>query len=194
MRATLPTHTVGGRSRAAVIVWGMSETGTADAPGPIFSPEDGLAKLWAQAYQGEVLGERLFGRLAEHLDARHEAEHAAKMRVLATLERLTKEAVAPALEKAGISTEPDAEMLGAADSLADASRQSTWEEVMGSFEAITGQFIGLYRRIGELDPTEKDTAELLVAHEVALRDFARSELAGRAGTSLDPVNALAHMH
>ena len=33
------------------------------------------------------------------------------MRVLATLERRTKEAVAPALERAGISTEPDPEML-----------------------------------------------------------------------------------
>ncbi len=171
----------------------MSDTDTGTAPDPIFSPEDALEKLWVQAYQGEVLGERLFGRLAEHLDARHEAEHAAKMRVLATLERLTKEAVAPALEKAGISTEPDAEMLGAADALADGSRDSTWEQVMGSFEGITGQFIGLYERIGELDPTERASAELLVAHEVALRDFARAELAGRAATSLDPVNALAHM-
>ena len=171
----------------------MSDTGTGTAPDPIFSPEDPLGKLWAQAYQGEVLGERLFGRLAEHLDARHEAEHAAKMRVLATLERLTKEAVAPALEKAGISTEPDAEMLAAADALGDASRESTWEEVMGSFEGITGQFIGLYERIAELDPTERATSELLVAHEVALRDFARAELAGHVATSLDPINALAHM-
>ena len=171
----------------------MSDTGTGTAPDPIFSPDDGLGKLWVQAYQGEVLGERLFGRLAEHLEARHEVEHAAKMRVLATLERLTKEAVAPALEKAGISTEPDAEMLGAADALADGSRESTWEQVMGSFEDITGQFIGLYERIGELDPTERATSELLVAHEVALRDFARAELAGHGATSLDPINALAHM-
>ena len=140
-----------------------------------------------------MLGERLFGRLAEHLEARHEAEHAAKMRVLATLERLTKEAVAPALEKAGISTEPDAEMLGAADALADGSRESTWEQVMGSFEGITGQFIGLYERIAELDPAERAASELLVAHEVALRDFARAELAGQGATSLDPINALAHM-
>ena len=32
------------------------------------------------------------------------------MRVLATLERRTKEATAPALERAGISTDPDPEM------------------------------------------------------------------------------------
>lgn len=171
----------------------MSDTDTGTTPEPIFSPEDGLVELWVQAYQGEVLGERLFGRLAVHLDTRHEAEHAAKMRALATLERLTKEAVAPALEKAGISTEPDAEMLSAADALADGSRESTWEEMMGSFEGITGQFIGLYKRIGALDPTESAVSELLVAHELALRDFARAELAGRVATSLDPVNALPHM-
>ena len=84
-------------------------------------------------------------------------------------------------------------MLGAADALADGSRESTWQEVMGSFEGITGQFIGLYERIGELDPTERAVSELLVAHEVALRDFARAELAGDVVTSLDPINALAHM-
>jgi hypothetical protein len=175
------------------MVYDMSDTGTGTAPDPIFLPEDGLAKLWVQAYQGEVLGERLFGRLAEYLEARHEADHAAKMRVLATLERLTKEAVLPALEKAGLSTEPDAEMLGAADALAEGSRESTWEQVMGSFEGITGQFLGLYERIGELDPNERAVSELLVAHEVALRDFARAELAGHVATSLDPINALAHM-
>ena len=86
-------------------------------------------------------------------------------------------------------------MLAAADALGDALRESTWEEVMGSFEGITGQFIGLYvERIAELDPTERATSELLVAHEVALRDFARAELAGHVATSLDPINAVpAHM-
>jgi hypothetical protein len=60
-------------------------------------------------------------------------------------------------------------------------------------EGITGQYIPLYERIAELDPTEWATAELLVAHEEALRNFGRAELAGDAATSMDPVNALAHM-
>ena len=34
------------------------------------------------------------------------------MRMLATLERRTKEATAPALERAGVSTEPDPETRG----------------------------------------------------------------------------------
>jgi hypothetical protein len=167
-----------------------ADTGTAPSPAPIFSADDGIEKLWVQAYQGEVLGEALFGGIADRID---DAEHAHKMRVLATLERRTKEAVAPALARAGISTAPDPEMLGLAEGLAPDSATQAWEEVMASLEAITGQFIPLYERIGQLDPAEREAVNLLVAHEAALRDFARAELAGDTATSLDPVNALAHM-
>ena len=167
-------------------------TGTDTDPGPppIFSPDDGIDKLWEQAYQGEVLGEALFGAIADRLD---DDDHARKMRVLATLEVRTKEAVAPALERAGLSTEPDAEMLGVAEALAAESEKATWDDIMTAAVSVTGQFIPLYRRIGELSPSERETADLLVAHEIAIRDFARAELAGDTATSLDPVYALAHM-
>jgi hypothetical protein len=168
----------------------MSDADTDTEPPAIFSADDGIEKLWVQAYQGEVLGEALFGGIAERIG---DAEHARKMRVLATLELRTKEAVAPALERAGISTAPDPEMLGLAEALVPDSATKAWAEVMGSLEAITGQFIPLYERIGELDPSEREAANLLVAHELALRDFARAELAGETSSSLDPVNALAHM-
>jgi hypothetical protein len=59
--------------------------------------------------------------------------------------------------------------------------------------SVTEQFIPLYQRIGELQAAERESADLLVAHEVALRDFARAEIAGETATSLDPVHALAHM-
>jgi len=167
-----------------------TDTGTAPSPPPIFSAEDGIEKLWEQAYQGEVLGEALFGAIADRLE---DADHAHKMRVLATLELRTKEAVAPALERAGISTEPDAEMLGLAEALAADTEKNTWDEVMAAAVSVTGQFIPLYRRIGELSPSERETADLLVAHEVAIRDFALAELAGDTATSLHPVHALAHM-
>ena len=166
------------------------DTSSDTSPPSIFSPEDSLEELWVRAYQGEVLGEALFGSIAERLD---DAEHARKMRVLATLERKTKEAVAPALERAGISTAPDPDMLSLAEALAPDSATQSWAEVMSGLEAITGQFIPLYERIGELDPSELHAAELLVDHEVALRDFARKEQAGDTETSLDAVHALAHM-
>ncbi len=173
---------------------GSDPAGTREtAPPPIFSDDDGIDALWVQAYQGEVLGEILFGRLAVILDDRSETDHAGSMRVLETLERRTKEAVAPALSRAGIPTAPDQEQLDLAAALAEGSADVAWEDLMTATVAITGQFIPLYQRIGELNPSERDVAQLLVAHEEALRDFARAELAGRTSTSLDPILALPHM-
>jgi hypothetical protein len=167
-----------------------TDTGTdtdTPPPPPIFSLEDSLEELWVRAYQGEVLGEALFGAIADRLD---DAEHARKMRVLATLERKTKEAIAPALGRAGISTDPDPAMLELADALAV---DVTWAAFMGATVEITKQYIPLYERIGELDPSEQAASELLVAHEVALRDFAHKELAGDTTASLHAIDALAHM-
>jgi hypothetical protein len=166
----------------------MTDTDT--APEPIFTPEDGLAELWVRAYQGEVLGELLFGGIAEHLD---DPDQAAKMRVLASLERRTKEATAPALERAGITTDPDPEMEATATALLPGALAMGWSELMGTIGPITAQYIPLYQRIGELSPAERDTADLLVAHEAALRDFALAELAGAGSTSLEQIHALAHM-
>jgi hypothetical protein len=45
-----------------------------------------------------------------------------------------------------------------------------------------------------LAPAEdRAVADLLVAHEEALRDFARRELSGRGEDSLDLITALPHM-
>jgi len=167
-------------------------TGTdAEVPEAIFSPDDPVGALWIKSYQGEVLGEVLFGRLADQLD---DPDRAGKMRVLCTLERRTKEALAPSLRRAGISTEPDPGTVSAGEALADALASLSWAEVVGSFEAITTQYLALYARIGELDPSEQEAADLLMAHEVALREFGRREIAGASGSSLDAVTALPHMH
>ena len=58
---------------------------------------------------------------------------------------------------------------------------------------ITAQYIPLYQRIGQLSPSERATADLLVAHEAAERDFAQAEIAGDRATSLEPIRALDHM-
>ena len=165
-------------------------TGTTPSPPPLFTAAEGIDDLWVKAFQGEVLGEAFFSGVADRLD---DAERVRQMRVLATLERRTKDAVAPALGRAGISTAPDPEMLQVAEALAPASAGGTWEDFMNSVVNVTDQYLQLYRRIGELSPAERETAELLVAHEIALGDFARAELAGETTTSLNSVHALAHM-
>ncbi len=165
-------------------------TQTEPAPDPIFSPEDGLEELWAKAYQGEILGELLFGGIADQLE---DPDQAAAMRTLATLEQRTKEAVAPALERAGISTDADPETEALAAALLPGALALSWGELMATVGPITAQYIPLYRRIGELSPAERETAGLLVAHEEALRDFSRAEIAGDRAHSLEPILALAHM-
>ncbi len=160
---------------------------SAPVPSPIFSPEDPLAELWVRAYQGEVLGEALFANIADTLD---DPEQARKMRVLSKLEQRTKEAIAPALERAGIDTDPDPEMFTLAGAL---SQDIAWDAFLQATQSITEQYIPLYQRIGELDPSEQAASDLLVAHEAALRAFARAELAGDTENSLGAINALAHM-
>jgi hypothetical protein len=156
----------------------------------MYSPDDEVATLWIKAYQGEVLGEILFGRAADLLA---NPDQAHKMRVLSTLERKTKEAMIPSLQRAGISTEPDPETVTSAEALGEASAAAPWADLMASLEPITTQYAAMYARIGELDPTESATADLLVAHELALRDFGRKEIIGSTEDSLDAISALPHM-
>ncbi len=195
----VPSHAPERPETGAISVLGVTDARTTDAgttgadaapsdvPSPIFSPSDSLETLWERAYQGEVLGETLFDAIADRLDDQGQAR---KMRVLATLERRTKEAIARSVERAGISTDPDPAMLELAAALAvDVS----WQVLMTSTSAITLQYIPLYVRIGELDPSERAASDLLVAHEAALRGFADKELAGDGDTSLEAIEALEHM-
>ena len=172
----------------------MTDTESATDPGaafvPIFGSDEPLSEILTKAYQGEVLGEALFGGIAAQLT---DEEHAGKMRLLSELERRTKEAAAPALVRAGVDTEPDPEVLTTAAALVPDAAAMGWEELMVSFEPITSQYIPLYQRIAELNPAEREISELLVAHERALAAFARAELAGLGSTSLEPIQALAHM-
>jgi hypothetical protein len=98
------------------------------------------------------------------------------------------------MEHSGLPIEPDPDVVHDADTLADAAASLPWSDLMGSFEPITTQFISLYERIGELAREEdRPVAALLVAHEHALRGFARRELSGRGQGSLSLITALPHM-
>jgi hypothetical protein len=157
----------------------------------VFSPDDDLGVLWVKAYQGEVSGEVLFGRLAEHVD---EPDHRRKLGVLRLLEARTRDALVPAMERHGLPTGADPDVERDAATLAEASASLPWSVLMEAFEPITTQFIALYTRIGELAPAEdRPVADLLVAHEEALREFARRELSGRSEDALGLITALPHM-
>ena len=164
---------------------------TVDPPVPdaIFTPADDLSSLWVKAYQGEVSGETLFGNVAGRID---DPDHKEKLELLRLLEARTREACVPAMERNGLSTDPDPQTVKDAEALAEAVAPLPWSDFMGAFESITTQFLALYRRIGEISEADRVESTLLVAHEEALRDFARRELAGRADSTV-PITSLAHM-
>jgi hypothetical protein len=159
-------------------------------PDAHFTESDGLDVLLVKAYQGEVLGETLFGTLADRYS---DPDHSSKMRQLETLERRTKEAMVPAMERAGLPTGPDQEAVKEGLGLADLLDAAPWIDFMGTFEPVTTEFLAVYHRIAEVNPDEHEVSALLVAHEEALREFGRQELAGNTEGSLDLINALPHL-
>jgi hypothetical protein len=172
----------------------MDSTQATDAPpvpDAIFTAQDDLATLWFKAYQGEVSGETLFGRVAALTE---DPDHRQKMEVLRLLEAKTKEACAPAMIRNGLSTDPDPQTVSDAEALGEVAATVPWTDFLGAFESITTQFLALYERIGEVAEADRAESELLVAHEVALREFARREIAGRSDDSLALIEALPHMN
>jgi hypothetical protein len=167
-----------------------AQTNAAASVEMMFNPDDAIETLWAKSFDGEVLGEILFARMAEQFD---DPGHRHKMQVLSTMERRTKEMMEPPLQRAGLATEPEAKTIAEAESLAEALAGVAWLDFVGSLEPITSQYAAMYARIGELNPDERATADLLVAHELALRDFGRLELEGRGDTSLAAITALPHL-
>lgn len=148
--------------------------------------------LWLEAYKGEVLGERLFGLLAERQDHR---DRRAQLEVLTTLERATKELAEPVLGRRGLAPIEIHETLAEGDALADAVAGLTWEQFLGSFEPVISQFLEKYRQLVELagDDAERAVAEAYVAHELALAAFARRSLGEESGEPLEDILALPHV-
>lgn len=163
-----------------------------DSPTPngVFSDDDDLGTLWVKAYQGEVSGEALFGRMAV---LSGDPEQSGKWEVLRVLEARTREACVPAMERHGLPTGADPAVVSEAEGRAEMGAEFSWADLMAFFEPITTDFLALYRRIGQISEVDRAEVAILVAHEEALREFARRELAGRSDDSLALIEALPHM-
>jgi hypothetical protein len=157
-----------------------------------YSTEMDAQHLWVESYQGEVLGEALFGLLAlreEDLARRHQLD------VLTLLERATKELADPLFEARAFDRGDTAATVEAAAGMADAVACMTWEEFLGSFEPVITQFLARYRQLVELatDNTERKIAEAYVAHEEALAVFVRRALGQEPGEPLQAILGLPHV-
>ncbi len=150
------------------------------------------SELWVESYQGEVLGEALFGSLAER---QNDPVRRRQLQVLTLLEKATKELAEPVFERRQLDRGDTETTLASAAELTDAVAGIPWDEFLGSFEGITEQFLAKYRQLVELstDDLERQIAEAYVAHEEALAAFARRALGSEPGEPLELILALPHV-
>ncbi len=148
--------------------------------------------LWVESYQGEVLGEALFGAMAAR---ETEPERRHQLEVLTLLERATKELAEPVFEQRGLDRGDTAATLATAAAFGDALLSSSWEEFLASLGPITDEFLAKYRQLLEhaASPIERAVAESYVAHEEALAAFGRRALGQAAGAPLELILALPHV-
>jgi hypothetical protein len=148
--------------------------------------------LWVESYQGEVLGESLFARLAER---ERDPDHRHQLEMLTVLERATKELAEPVLERRGQDWGDTAGSQATAAQFADGLAGTSWDEFLGSFEPVISEFLAKYRQLTELAETETErrVAEAYVAHELALATFVRRGLGLEPGEPLAEILALPHV-
>ena len=143
---------------------------------------DGILLAW----QGEQWGETFFERLAQ---ATEDAGQRAKWEVLAELEEATGNRLLPLL---GPDAErPPAEGYRALDAAVDSYSTLSWTKALEQMIPVLDPAIERFEKLLEMAPDEdRETVQILVDHELALKRFAERELAGDTETSLAPVRAV----
>ena len=143
---------------------------------------DGIVQAW----QGELWGQAFFERLAVVTD---DADQRAKWRVLAELEEVTGNRLAPLVADA--EEPPSVDAYRPLESAVAAYAALPWGVAMERMMTILDPAIERFRELLEQAPAEeRDTVQILVDHEIALKRFAERELSGDAATSLEPVRAV----
>lgn len=138
-----------------------------------------------QAWQGEHWGKAFLEQIAERTD---DAGHRAKWQVLALLEEATGNALTPLVPD---SAEPDPEGYRQVDAFVAEYAKLSWTEALEQMMTLLDPAIERFERLLAMAPEEdRDTVQILVDHELALKRFAERELAGDPETSLDPVRAV----
>jgi hypothetical protein len=150
-----------------------------------------VEELWAEAYQGEVLGEVLFGRLAR---GEPDPDRRSQLELLARMEAATKALAEPVFERNGFDRGDTAVTIATAESVAAEAAELSWEDLLRSIAPVADTFLVRYRELAELvDGEDLEVAEAYVAHELALTAFARRALGDELGDPLEPILALPHV-
>lgn len=139
-----------------------------------------------QAYQGELWGKAFFERLAAATD---DADQRGKWQVLAALEEATGNRIEPLIADA--PDPPIANVYRSLESAVEVYEALPWHVAMERMMTILDPAIERFQELLAQAPVEeRDTVQILVDHELALKQFAERELAGDGAKSLDPVLAV----
>lgn len=141
--------------------------------------------LLLDAYRGEVLGEALFGAMAETAadDAQRE-----KLRALQHVEGQTASRLRVLVEASGIRTD-DASAATDGVGLAAGVRDQPWLAFLANLRSALPAFLENFERLQTIgEPNDPILAEL-VAHERAIDRFAELEGEGRGADALAVLDA-----
>lgn len=134
--------------------------------------EAGVRAAWA----GEIFGEALFSELARLGGDRAQAT---KWKLLAELERVTGEQLAPLVSRYGYETEPPVEEMERGLANAREFAEMPHTDFMALIEPYLKEVISKFEALRDAAPDEdKATMQFLVDHEVALLRFAQLERSG----------------
>jgi hypothetical protein len=155
---------------------------------PRATPNAGYLEGIREAHRGEVYGEFLFAALAERTRS---AERREKWHTLARLEFETRGRLAPILSRLDAAAQPPSDLHSKAVRDAEFLAALRWHDLMDLLHAEVTPFISRFEALERLGPPEdRPILARVTAHEVALQSFARLELAGRGGESIQPTLAL----
>jgi hypothetical protein len=127
----------------------------------------------------------MFGALADAWAGQPPEE---KLRTLEELERQMAAALLPLLHECSVDGGDDHRSQQTGRDTAAALAGNSWESFLNLFGPATSEALEKYHRLRDLAP-DRDRTELkqLVAHEEALRTFARAEVNGDDQHSLTPI-------
>jgi hypothetical protein len=136
--------------------------------------------LVLQAYCGELLGDGLFGALAERLDG----EQRTKIELLQRIEQCTATTLRAIVEPGRLATVDEAAERAKGQAFVPPVEHFQWEGFLRALHDALPQFLDGFVRARELadDPNHPALAAL-VAHEQTISAFADLELAGHGASA-----------
>ncbi len=146
------------------------------------------------AYHGEVLGEAMFAAMA---DLTADADRAGQLRLMALIERQTREQLGVLCDREGIERRDEPLEASGRRAGEKAGRPNwDWERFLRSFEPATSEALVRYRVMRDLLAPEGDSGAMrsLVVHEEVLQQMADGLLEGRADAAAPLVEALEGEH